>query len=122
MEPLFVVSTVFDIYPDGGTMSLCRTFPDGKEARMYYDAIKVQGISTILTYSDYGTEFVLCSYDNRVGIASMELTVDEYKQLKDAFQGGFTHCNPFYAGKEVYNRYRRGKTTTRNNYRWKYRG
>lgn len=90
MEPLFVVSTVLDIYPDGGTMSLCRTFPNGGEARMYYDVIKVQGISTILTYSDYGKEFILCSHDNRVG--------------------------------EVYNRYRHSQTTTRNNYRWKYRG
>lgn len=34
-----------------------------------------------------------------------ELTIEpeEYKQLKRAFQGGFTHANPFYSGKEVKN-------------------
>ncbi len=92
MEPLFIVSTVFDIYPDGGTMSLCRTFPNGGEARMYYDAIKVQGISTILTYSDYGKEFILCAHDNRVG------------EVYNRYRHGKT------------------TTATRNNYRWKYRG
>lgn len=34
-----------------------------------------------------------------------ELTIEpeEYKQLKRAFQGGFTHANPFYSGKETKN-------------------
>lgn len=34
-----------------------------------------------------------------------ELTIEpeEYKQLKRAFQGGFTHANPFYSGKDVEN-------------------
>lgn len=34
-----------------------------------------------------------------------ELTIEpeEYKQLKRAFQGGFTHANPFYSGKEIKN-------------------
>ncbi len=36
-------------------------------------------------------------------IAFLQLNVDEYKQLKAAFQGGFTHCNPFYVGQEVHN-------------------
>lgn len=33
---------------------------------------------------------------------TLTLDPDEYKQLKRAFQGGFTHCNPFYSGKAVY--------------------
>lgn len=40
-------------------------------------------------------------YRNEVSF--LRLTVDEYKQLKSAFQGGFTHCNPFFVSQEVYN-------------------
>ena len=81
MNPLFLVTTIFDIYPDGGSMSLTRTFRNGDEARSYYDAVKVQGISTQLVYSDFGTDFLLCHYvaDENVG--------------------------------EVYNRYQRNKAT-----------
>ncbi len=34
---------------------------------------------------------------------NLGLTVDEYKQAKRAFQGGFTHSNPFYTGKVIEN-------------------
>ena len=34
---------------------------------------------------------------------SMTLTLEEYLQLKRAFQGGFTHANPFYSGKTLEN-------------------
>ena len=33
----------------------------------------------------------------------MNLSVEEYYQLKRGFQGGFTHANPFYVGKVVEN-------------------
>lgn len=32
---------------------------------------------------------------------NLTLEPEEYRQLKRAFQGGFTHCNPFYTGKTV---------------------
>lgn len=35
-------------------------------------------------------------------INSMVLDPEEYQQLKRAFQGGFTHADPFYSGKVVY--------------------
>ena len=36
-------------------------------------------------------------------VSNLTLTVDEYKQLKRAFQGGFTHANVFEVGKILYN-------------------
>lgn len=36
-------------------------------------------------------------------IRRMNLSVEEYYQLKRGFQGGFTHANPFYVGKVVEN-------------------
>lgn len=33
----------------------------------------------------------------------LTLDLEEYKQLKRAFQGGFTHANPFYSGKTLEN-------------------
>ena len=34
-------------------------------------------------------------------ISKLQLTVDEYYQAKRAFQGGFTHANPFCVGKTI---------------------
>ena len=36
-------------------------------------------------------------------IRSLTLTPEEYKQAKRAFQGGFTHSNPFYSGRILEN-------------------
>ena len=40
---------------------------------------------------------------NRRLFKDLTLTVDEYRQLKRAFQGGFTHANPFYSNKIIKN-------------------
>lgn len=36
-------------------------------------------------------------------ISNMRLTAEEYHQMKRAFQGGFTHANPFCVGKILHN-------------------
>lgn len=40
---------------------------------------------------------------NRKLFKDLTLTVNEYRQLKRAFQGGFTHANPFYSNKTIDN-------------------
>ena len=40
---------------------------------------------------------------NRELIHNLTLSVDEYKQLKRAFQGGFTHANPIYSRQTLNN-------------------
>lgn len=39
----------------------------------------------------------------RKRIKSLTLTLDEYELQKDAFAGGFTHANPYYANKILHN-------------------
>ena len=39
----------------------------------------------------------------RARMKQLTLTLDEYDLLKDAFAGGFVHCNPFYTDKILYN-------------------
>lgn len=39
--------------------------------------------------------------DYRKLMTTLVLDVDEYKHLQNAFQGGFTHCNPWYVGKVI---------------------
>ena len=39
----------------------------------------------------------------RARMKQLTLTLDEYDLLKEAFAGGFVHCNPFYTNKNLYN-------------------
>lgn len=69
---------------------------------------KNHGIAYIpLTKTGYVRRFVknecFKNPDYRKFINGLTLEVEEYQQLKRAFQGGFTHCNPFFAGKVVEN-------------------
>ena len=42
-------------------------------------------------------------YNFRQRIKALTLTLDEYDILKQAFAGGFVHCNPFYTNKILHN-------------------
>lgn len=85
-----------------------------------YERIIVDGdISKIpLTKTGYVRQYIRnnCFYPNGVAcrdsakelaykrlIHRMNLSGAEYGQLKNAFQGGFTHANPFYVGKTIDN-------------------
>lgn len=77
------------------------------------------GINNIpLTKTGYVRRYCrnMCFYENSIPninsvkymryksyIKGMQLNLEEYYQLKRAFQGGFTHANPFYVGKTVNN-------------------
>ena len=90
---------------------------DVKIVMAYIDeCIKNDGsiIKIPLTKTGYVRKFVRnrCFYDKENKwkrlrysnfIKGLSITIDEYMQLKRAFQGGFTHANPFYSGKVIDN-------------------
>lgn len=82
-----------------------------------YERIQLDGgITKIpMTKTGYVRQYCRkkCFYGNQKGkyrknreyyelMQNLTLTLDEYKQAKRAFQGGFTHANPFYSGQILF--------------------
>lgn len=77
-------------------------------AYLYEESEKLGGLSKLpITKTGYARQYCrsLC-FENewyKYRIRKLTLTPEEYKQLDRAFQGGFTHANPFISGITVDN-------------------